>query len=115
MIRVIESMNPTAKVFPCTEAQVDPLRIVGSIHGVGAADFGVLDEHQKLVESIDHDHSHSHGEHDAHDHSHSHSHDDDHSHSSSSACMSTDPTHVHDENCGHSHDHNHDTTTAEKR
>ncbi len=112
MIKILASMNPTAKVFTCTEGKVDPLTIVGSIGGTGAADAGVLDEHRNLVKSVDHGHSH-----DAHDHSHSHENDNAHREkattASASACSNTDPTHVHDETCrhGNSHDHSHSSSS----
>jgi len=143
MIKILGSINPTAKVYTCAKGKVDPLTVVGNIGGVGAADSGVLDEHRTLVESVDHEHNHGHSHSEHHDHSHSHEHDNhaenkacmntdpthvhgescghehshDRSHSSDTSCSNTDPTHVHDENCGHghSHDHNHDATTAEKR
>jgi G3E family GTPase len=138
--KVVDSVNPTAKVLTCVRGEVaDPLHLVGSYGEGGMANSGILDEHRSLVATASkamlqearsgHDHAHKHG----HDHkepfaqpSHSHDHqhsttsanptsssaDHEHSHVRSSAC--------HDATCAdttHDHDHIHDsdTTTAEKR
>ena len=78
--KIVASINPTARVFTCVRGVVEgtnPINLLGSARGEGAASWGILDEHRKLVESIKlvgcsdpacTDPSHSH------DHSHSHSH-----------------------------------------
>ena len=48
---VIASVNPTARVITCVRGDIqDPLDVVGSTKGEGAASWGVLFEHKKLVE-----------------------------------------------------------------
>jgi len=140
--KIIASINPTARVLTCVRGVLDnPVSILGSAAGEGAAAWGILDEHRKMVEAVklancdggvtctdpthDHDHSHSHS-HDhttectepactdpTHDHDHSHSHSHDHA----TACTEpacTDPTHNHDHSHSHSHEHS-QSTTAEER
>ena len=132
--KVISSVNPTAKVLTCVRGEIsNPLEVIGSAKGEGAASWGVLFEHKKLVETAEkssaemtkkvgsHDHSHAHvtkakAEVEACDapgcndptHSHSHSHDHQESTSKAAACAPdcNDPTHNHD----HSHDHVHGAT-----
>jgi G3E family GTPase len=137
-------MNPNAKIMTCVRGEIpEPLSLIGSAEGLGAADWGILDEHRKLIKAIEDDeHKHSHSR--AGD---SHSHDHDHHHEHSSSCSHpshqhdhtvshghhhehthtcTDPTHDHSHTCtdpthDHSHDshphdhHNHEMTTAEER
>jgi hypothetical protein len=106
-----------AKVMTCVKGVVlEPLSVVGSAQAKGAADWGVLDEHRKLIAAVeqsdkpqshhlhgvtteenckmkdcqDPTHQHHHAA-DAHDHGHSHGH-------ASKACHDvtcTDPTHAH--------------------
>jgi G3E family GTPase len=102
-----------AKVMTCVNGVVpEPLSVVGSAHAKGAADWGVLDEHRKLIAAVEQSHK-AHAQHeqhqnckvkdcqdpthqhnhaaDAHDHGHSHGH-------ASKACHDvtcTEPTHAH--------------------
>lgn len=139
--KVISSVNPSAQIVTCTRGQVtNPLSLVGSAHGEGAATLGFLDEHRNLIKAAEidactdsecddpthhHDHSHSHSHDHSHDHqvhctsqscqdpSHHHSHD--HTHESTATCSvheCDNPHHAHDHN--HSHEH-HEATTAQKR
>ena len=114
--KIVASINPTARVFACVRGVVEgtnPTHLLGSARGEGAASWGILDEHRKLVESIKlvgcsdpacTDPSHGH------DHSHSRSHKA--GSSPDPAC--TDPSHGHDHS--HSHIHSHaEATTAEER
>ncbi len=124
--KVIESINPNCRIFTCVRGAVpEPLSLVGSANGTGAADWGILDEHRKLVQATEklaaatteeakNDHDLGHG----HDHDHSsaatchdssckdplHHHEHSHEHSSATSCHDNtckDPTHDH----GHSHEH----------
>jgi G3E family GTPase len=125
--RVIASVNPGARVFTCTNGQIDPQDVVGTMNGLGAADAGILDEHRKLVQSVEnakdsHEHSHDHGSEctstqEGHVHDENCGHGHEHSHDHGSECTSTQEGHVHDENCGHGHEHSHShsETTAEVR
>jgi len=134
--KVINSINPNAKVLSCVKGEVeDPLSLIGSAHAQGAADWGILDEHRNLVKAVedrstttttaaacsepgctdpthDHDHSHSHG----HSHGSSTSTSTSTSSSSSSADCSepgcTDPTHDHDHSHSHGHSHGSSTSTS---
>ena len=121
--KVIEKVNPKAVIHTCINGQVaSPGSLLGSAKGLGAADWGILDEHKQMLEAArkeaeeakkghDHDHSHSHAAATAcapecndptHDHDHSHS------HAAATACAleCNDPTHDHD------HSHSHATATA---
>jgi G3E family GTPase len=52
--RVIASVNPTAKVITCVRGEIsDPLEVIGSAGGEGAASWGILFEHKKLVETAE--------------------------------------------------------------
>lgn len=118
-------MNPTAKVMTCTRGEVsDPLSLVASAKGLGAAKVGIVDELKTLVQTVDAEnhlntcqdpvhcsdpshHHHDNNHHDDHDHGHEHGHD--HACTASSSGTCTDPSHNHDH--GHDHDH-HAATTA---
>jgi len=122
--KIISSVNPTAKIITCVRGDIeDPLEAVGSAKGDGAASWGVLYEHKKLVELAEesdkkeqealkaaahdeatctdptHDHSHSSSNHAAvadHDETTCTDPTHDHSHSSDhdeATCI--DPTHDH--------------------
>jgi G3E family GTPase len=119
-------MNPNAKIMTCVRGEIpDPLSLIGSAKGLGAADWGILDEHRKLIKAIEADeHNHNHDHHN-HEHSsscshpsHKHDHHLDsssisHDHHDHSTC--NDPTHDHSHG-SHSHNHhNHEMTTAEER
>jgi len=121
--KIIASINPTARVLTCVRGVLDnPASILGSAAGEGAAAWGILDEHRKMVEAVklancdggvtctdpthDHDHSHSH----SHDHATAAT-------ATAAACTEptcTDPTHNHDHSHSHSHEHS-QSTTAEER
>jgi hypothetical protein len=133
--KVITSVNPTAKVLTCVRGEIsNPLDAIGSAKGEGAASWGVLFEHKKLVETAEKSSaqmaaakkvdSHAHAAPAAPaaaacdtpgctDPSHSHSHSHDHVHGAADCAPGcNDPTHNHD----HSHSHAHgDMTTAEER
>lgn len=106
----------------------DPVSLIGSAQAAGAADWGILDEHRKMIQAVEeaqktassecrvaactdpthhHDHSHGHG----HSHSDGHAHANDNADTSSAAaCKKTeckDPTHNHDHAHSHSHGHAH--------
>lgn len=50
--KVIRSINPTADVLNCIKGKIpDPLKLVGSANGLGAADWGLLDQHRTLVKT----------------------------------------------------------------
>lgn len=117
---MIQSINPSAKIRTCVRGAVpDPLSLVGSAKGKGAADWGILDEHRKLVQAVEkesaaaaavvtshdeHDHDHQHNCHDASCNDPSHHHDHDHEHTQSCHdAQCTHPAHKHD----HDHDHGH--------
>ena len=96
---------------------VNPLSLIGSAGGQGAANWGVLDEHRKLVEAAELKHNGAaadlnadcHDE-DCKDPTHHHEHS--HSHSAEAGCGVVDckdPSHDHD----HSHSHSSTVTTAE--
>jgi len=93
--KVINSINPNAKVLSCVKGEVeDPLSLIGSAHAQGAADWGILDEHRNLVKAVE---------------------DRSTTTTTAAACSEpgcTDPTHDHDHS--HSHGHSH-ATTAEER
>lgn len=126
--KVIKSVNPTATVIPCIRGDVDTTSIVGSARGEGAASMGFLDEHRKLIQSVEsqpkphgveghvcddgcaqvkdtgHSHDHSHTE-DSHDHAHNSDCQEDHSHSHDHGADG----HACDSTCTHpSHSHSHD-------
>ena len=119
--KIIASINPTARVLTCVRGDVaEPGQLLGSAGGEGAAAWGILDEHRKMVAAVklaacdggatctdpSHDHNHS-----AHEHEHEH----EHGHGQGAvaeggaeecakpAC--TDPTHDHDHSHSHSHAH----------
>lgn len=123
--RVIRIMNPTCRIIQSIRGIVqDPLSIVGTTGGLGAANVGILEEHRTLVESVEgatchtadcsnpaHDHHHDHLQEDEHHHhqlthAHEHSHSHDHGiHGHGHVCA--DPTHDHDHDHSHSHSHDH--------
>lgn len=126
---MVTSINPMARVMTCVNGVVpDPLEILGSAQAKGAADWGVLDEHRKLIAAVDAGASQaakdeteechvqncqdpSHGHHHGHSHEHHASHSHKHDHSHSKACQDrtcTDPSHSHDHTHSHSHNHSHD-------
>jgi len=122
--KVINSINPKAKVLTCTRGEVaDPLTLIGSMGGQGAVNWGILDEHRNLVSAVESSHSHSHDEvasasadcadpvctDPTHNHDHGHKHGDEAADCADPVC--TDPTHNHD----HAHSHSAPTTTAEDR
>eukprot|EP01033_Poteriospumella_lacustris_P011713 gene11713-8347_t len=66
--RVVASINPSAKIMSCTRGKVpDPLALVASANGKGAAQLAFLDEHRNLLKAADEDnklddeHHHDHG------------------------------------------------------
>jgi len=112
--KVINSINPKAKVLTCTRGEVaDPLTLIGSMGGQGAVNWGILDEHRNLVSAVESSHSHSHDEvasasadcadpvctDPTHNHDHGHKHGDEAADCADPVC--TDPTHNHDH--GHKH------------
>ena len=45
--KVIRSVNPTAQVLSCIKGKVpSPMSLIGKAKGMGAADWGILDEHR---------------------------------------------------------------------
>ena len=109
VMRVIASINPTAKVYTSVrgllqgqEATAAAAKageaLLGSAGGLGAASWGILDEHRKMVEAVrgqeQKDEAAT-------------------TPASAQACAPecNDPTHNHD----HSHSHGHAHTTAEDR
>lgn len=103
----------------------DPVSLIGSAQAAGAADWGILDEHRKLIKAVEdaqtaaqakkehedchvatctdptHHHDHSHG--------HAHTHGTAHS-TKETVCKETackDPTHNHDHAHSHGHSHAH--------
>ena len=117
--KVIEKVNPKAVIHTCINGQVaSPGSLLGSAKGLGAADWGILQEHKQMLEAArkeaeeakkghDHDHSHNHSAAtECNDPTHNHDHS--HSHAAATACAPecNDPTHDHD------HSHNHATATA---
>ena len=109
---MITSINPTAKVLTCVNGVIPtPLSILGSANALGAADWGVLDEHRKLIKAVE--------EHNQHmvevkcedssctDPTHHHDHHHEHAHKSHvTDCHDhtcTDPTHNHNHTVKHSH------------
>ena len=118
--KVIKSINPTARVEICQRGAISPETVLGVAKGNGAADWGILDEHRKMVQAVkaksctdptctDPTHNHEYN----HDHSHSHS-----SHTSEESCTDstcTDPTHNHDHSHSHSSHENEEQTTARTR
>ena len=123
---MIRSINPTAKIQSCVRGAVpDPLTLMGSGGGEGAASWGILDEHRQLVASVQEQEKERQEQtrketsaecHDAtcsdptHDHDHGHSHD-----VSCADTTCTDPSHHHDHSPSshsHSYDHAHSTEIA---
>jgi G3E family GTPase len=112
--KVVLSVNPTAKVLTCVKGEVaDPLEVVGSAGGQGAASWGILFEHKKMVEAAEKaaavaaaaapvapaaavkaEAEHS-----------QHSHDHDHAQHSECAPDCNDPTHHHEHSDSHAHAH----------
>ena len=142
--QVIRSINPTARVEICKRGAISPDTVLGVANGNGAADWGILDEHRKMVQAVkaksctdptctepthnhDHSHSHSDGNHlseescadptctdPTHNHDHSHIHSDG-NHLSEESCV--DPTCT-DPTHNHDHSHSHENeeqTTARTR
>jgi G3E family GTPase len=112
--KVVRTINPFASVHTCTRGEIEVGKVLGVARGQGAADWGVLDEHRKLVNTVDSANGSEPGCTDAsHDHDHSHSHGND------AACSEpgcTDASHDHDHSHSHSHSHtNSEQTTAEVR
>jgi G3E family GTPase len=115
--KVINSINPKARVLTCTRGEVeDPLTLIGSAGAVGAVNWGILDEHRNLVSAVEkaEKEKDEKDEKDEEEKSHSHSsHSHDHSEevkeveastSASADCadpVCNDPTH------SHNHRHNH--------
>lgn len=146
VMKIIEKVNPSVKVLTCEYGKVaDPLSLLGSAGGKGAADFGILDEHRILLQAAAKEveeskkASQEHAEHvhteacatNCKDPTHNHDHAE-HVHTETCAPDCEDPTHNHDhaehvhtEACAtdcedptHNHDHSHghhDATTAETR
>jgi G3E family GTPase len=128
--KVVQSVNPTAKVYTCVNGHVaNPLDVIGSAKGEGAASWGLLFEHKSSVEAAEkalaaekekaakatHSHEHEHNEScgpdckdPTHDHDHSHSHE--HKHTDSCGPECNDPTHNHDHS--HAHEHVHSESCA---
>ena len=108
--KVVNSINPNARVLTCTKGQVeDPLKVIGSAGGEGAASWGILDEHRKMIQAVENMNKKDCADPTCNDPTHNHDHD--HDHAKASACADptcNDPTHNHD----HGHDH---ATTAEER
>jgi G3E family GTPase len=99
--RVIFKMNPNAKVMTCTNGEIaNPTEILGIAQGEGAASWGILDEHRKMVAAVEKEMAKDCKDADCKDPTHQH----DHSHEHNSECADVtcnDPTHDH----GHSHEH----------
>jgi G3E family GTPase len=136
--RVISRINPNAEVKTCVRGELEQaISVLGSAKAEGAASWGILDEHRKMVSAVEtancdapgctdpshnhghgHDHSHDHA---SHNHDHDHKHHDSHDHDHDSSCSDpscSDPAHDHNHDHGHSHDHKHTTeteTTAKER
>jgi len=111
--KVISSMNPTAEVRTCERGAVMPQEVLGKAGAAGAADWGILDEHRKLVTAVK---TASCSDPDCYDPSHAHDHSHNHSHSSSSSASSsctdsecTDSTHNHD----HAHNNVHSSSSMD--
>lgn len=95
------SINPSAKIISCTRGRVpDPLALVASADGKGAAQLAFLDEHRNLLKAADEDNKLDDDHH--HDHVHATSCTDEH-------C--TDPSHHHDHSHDHDHHHGHEACT----
>jgi G3E family GTPase len=113
----VRSINPLASVLQCTRGEVaDPLSLVGSAKGEGAATMAFIDEHRKMLAEAEKESkvaaaescSSSNCQDPTHDHSHA-SHDHGHQHASASTCHdSTCTSHDHEHSHSHSHDHSHD-------
>ena len=89
---------------------VNPLSLIGSAGGQGAANWGVLDEHRQLVKAAAGLNTAECSAADCKDPTHDHEHS--HSHSAEAECSvveCNDPTHDHN----HSHSHSSTVTTAE--
>jgi len=110
--KVIASVNPTAKVMTCVRGEIgSPLDAIGFANGEGAASWGILYEHKKLVETAEKSSMAAAAVAVTTKPENSHSHDHDHSAKSTTECTTpacTDPTHNHD----HSHAHEHSSTTT---
>ena len=131
--RVVQSLNPRAKVLRCSRAAVDVDSILTYIgDGEGVADCGIVDDHKDFVraaegegkegahecEGVDcehpsHDHSHGHeadggdcNDPDCSDPSHSHSHSHEAHDGDCNDPDCSDPSH------SHSHSHSHSPTHA---
>ena len=50
--KVIRSINPTARVEICKRGVISPDTVLGVANGNGAADWGILDEHRKMVKAV---------------------------------------------------------------
>ena len=100
--KVVNSINPNAKVLTCTKGQVqDPLQVIGSSGGEGAASWGILDEHRKMIQAVEKANIKECDDKACNDPNHNHDHG--HDHAKEAACADptcNDPTHNHD----HGHD-----------
>jgi G3E family GTPase len=101
--KVVNSINPNARVLTCTKGQVqDPLQVIGSSGGEGAASWGILDEHRKMIQAVEKANIKECDDKACNDPTHNHDHG--HDHAKEAACADptcNDPTHNHD----HGHDH----------
>ena len=109
--KVIASVNPTAKVMTCVRGEIgSPLEAIGFANGEGAASWGILYEHKKLVETAEKSSMAVAAAVAAIKPESSHSHDHDHAAVTTTVnqdCSTpgcTDTTHSHS---SHSHDHDH--------
>lgn len=110
---VVSKINPAAKVMTCVRGQVkDAVNLIGSAKGLGAADWGELDEHRRLIVAAEKEmeaaHEHSHDHHDEHGHDQTCSHPD-HKHDEHKHEEHKHDEHCHDNTCAHpDHKHDHD-------
>ena len=106
-LQVVSSVNPTTKIYTSVRGDIpNPISLVGSAKGEGAADVGILDEMGNLLRAVKKQEEEDAREIASQSHDHGHSH-----HASTSACSNTnctDPTHDHDHGHGHEHGHSHD-------
>ena len=122
--KVVKGINPNAKVFSCVRGKLDAVSVVGCAKGEGAAAWGVLDEHRKLVQAAEHDSHSSEHSHSAEEVGHSHSSSEGCAHeeggAGAGACLGSseqdhghehshhgEAGHVCDSTCNHDHEHSH--------
>jgi G3E family GTPase len=91
-------------VIQCVKGNItDPLRLVGSAHGNGVANAGLLEEQKLLIHSVE-------------EHQRLRHHDHDHAHSTAVSCTASDcmdPSHNHDHHHDHNeHEHHHSSCTS---